>query len=105
MAIYSAYIRSKSRFKDEDEEAYDKFLEELKRRAREGDEYITTDALYTLIARYTWHIADRRPWNRKARSHYFRYFIRRAEGAGILKFVGRAGVWKILVGEYGEGER
>jgi len=94
MAIYRRYTRAKpSEFRKQSEEAYSKFIDELRRLESEGITLITTDTLSMLIARHTFKLG--RGWNRKARQHYFKYFIKRAEKAGLIRFIGRHGVWEI----------
>jgi len=94
--IYRQYSKLKpARFRLEVELAYSRFVEELGKLRQQGVEYVTTDTLSTLIARHTSKLG--RGWKRKPRQHYFKFFIRRAEKAGIIKFIGRDVVWKINV--------
>lgn len=86
-AIYKKYVWRKKKFRSKSEEGYKKFLLELKRMFERGKRAITPDELHFFIRRYSYFTARgtlKRNWNEKARRYYFKFWIKRAEGAGFL---------------------
>jgi len=88
VTIYKKYVRRKKIFKERKEEGYKKFLLELKKLRERGLKLIPPDTLHFLIRRYSFFTTRgtlKKRWEGKARRYYFKFWIKRAEGAGFIE--------------------
>ena len=87
MTIYKKYVWRKRKFRFKSEKSYKNFLIELKRMYLRGRRSVTADELHFFIRRHSYLATAgtlKRNWNEKARRYYFKFWIKRAEGAGFL---------------------
>ena len=96
MAIYRKYwYGNRQDFVLKSENGYWGFLKELERLKSDGRLSVTADDLHFYIRRHSFHIGFKKNyWGEKSRRYYFKFWIKRAEGAGFIEFLNSgAGRW------------
>jgi hypothetical protein len=97
MVIYKKYVAKARTFLNKQNDAYVRFLSELKKLYEEGKRTVTLETIHFYIRRHSYLLARtsrmKERWDEKARRYYFKFWIRRAEIAGFLKR--HDSVWEI----------